>query len=132
MLDEIVIVKYKIEWSVVLTWYLLCLQMKLVAMGYAVIDVPTIITKFSVYVDKKAAGSRRRVLAGEGNGVVELAESISNYLRAKHLRFDAAFWNSSAVEYLRAVDLLLSMPPDYFSPQVLCPYCSWILFIHCT
>ena len=102
--------------------------MKLVAMGYAVIDVSTIISKFSFYVQKKlsawrmlsssASSGSQSLLTGEGNGVIDLVTSISNYLWAKNHLFNAKFWNSSAVEFLRTLDLLLSMPPAYFSPQV--------------
>lgn len=103
--------------------------MKLVGMGYAVVDVSTIIGKFSVYVQKKLSAVRmlsstsadsgsQPFLTGEGNGAVELVTSISNYLWVKSHLFNTKFWNSSAVEFLRILDALLSMPSAYFAPKV--------------
>ena len=95
----------------------------MVGLGYAVSDMPTILTKLSVYVEKKvnelAAPIGGPFLPGEGNAVIDVIQSVDTFLWKKWHLFDAVFWNSSAVSYLRALDSLLSMPSTYFYPNVM-------------
>ncbi|XP_057370415.1 uncharacterized protein LOC130691484 [Daphnia carinata] len=106
-------------------------QLKLITLGYIVTDVPSIINKFADFIESKLksiAKSNRNAnakksqnedtapsyLPGEGNALLEIAMSLEAFLWRRTAVLPQAFWNSTAVRYLYALDALLSMPQDIF------------------
>jgi hypothetical protein len=61
--------------------------------------------------------SRKMLLPGEGNAVVDLLLKIERYMWKKDYLLADHFWNTTAVTYLELLDSLLSMP-QYIIPDV--------------
>lgn len=107
-------------------------QLKLVALGYSVDDVGSITAKFNRAIIRKlnaieATGWANwtsklpspAYLPGEGNTVLELARNIEVFFWKKTDLLPKRFWNSTAIDFLYSLDALLSMPTDFYSPNVL-------------
>ena len=107
-------------------------QLKLVVLGYAVDDVGSITAKFNRAIIRKlnaieASGWANwtsklpspAYLPGEGNALLELARNIEVFLWKKTELLPQRFWNSTAIDYLYSLDTLLSMPPGFYSPNVI-------------
>lgn len=108
-------------------------HMKLVALGYLVADVPSIVKKFTEFVQAKLVaidqnyGNSKRLdpesiphpyLPGEGNSLMEMGRNIEYFSSRKPSVLPPQFWNSIAVRYLYTLDALLSVPADFFHPDV--------------
>jgi hypothetical protein len=102
----------------------------LITLGYAVTDIASIINKFADFIqrklkdfaDLKSAGSEQTTqfpyLPGEGNALLEIAMSLEAFLWKRTEVLPQSFWNSTAIQYLYALDALLSMPKDFFRLDV--------------
>ena len=114
-------------------------QLKLVALGYAVNDVNSITSKFNRLIQRKlnnidASGWANwtfkspnhpfspSYLLGEGNALLELSRNIEIFLWRKTDLLPLRFWNSTAIDYLYALDALLSMPSGFYNPDVFIPF----------
>ena len=109
-------------------------QMKLIALGYVVTDVQSVFNKFvdSIQRKVKATENPNRLitnrtlpdqtpfpyLPGEGNALLEMAKNLEIFLWKKTNLMPPSFWEPTAVNYLYALDSLLSMPEDFFRPDV--------------
>lgn len=99
-------------------------QMRLVALGYGVTDIPSIVTEFYELVRNKfhlfqdEINENGRFLVGEGNAFLEAAKNVEVFLWKKSDLLSPAFWPLQAVEHLYALDTLLSMPFRFFQPEV--------------
>lgn len=112
--------------------------MKTLVLGYPVTTVATIINSLWQHIHVRQPddgyeiddesqsrtkrmnnGSNPSYLPGEGNAVVELLQQINQYLAKKSELLPFEFWNTSAIDYLYAVDSLLSMSPEYILPDVI-------------
>lgn len=111
-------------------------KMKLVALGYVVVDVPSVYNQFGDFIhaklklidetnrlNPKRATRAEQIpfpyLPGEGNALLEMAKILEAFVWSNKTHvLPPSFWNSTAVDYLYALDALLSMPTDYFRPDV--------------
>ena len=109
-------------------------QMKMITLGYMVTDVESIVDKFSEFVKQKfteiqfSKGSNTKLtkiediplpyLAGEGNALLEMAKTFEIFMFKKAHLLPPTYWESTAIHYLYALDTLLSMPKDFFLPDV--------------
>lgn len=99
-------------------------QLKLVTLGYLVTNVQLIVDKFTHLVHKKLESIERHqtietpYLPGEGNALLEMAKSLETFMLKKTRTLEKLFWHTTAVDYLHALDDLLSMPGDFFRPDV--------------
>ncbi|EFX79778.1 hypothetical protein DAPPUDRAFT_104018 [Daphnia pulex] len=104
-------------------------QLKLITLGYAVTDIASIINKFADFIQRKlkdfadheslkSAGSEQTTrflyLPGEGNALLEIAMNLEAFLWRRTEVLPQSFWDSTAIQYLYALDALLSMPKDFF------------------
>ena len=85
-------------------------------LGYQVTTVATIITDIREHIDSQLNSP---FLPGEGNAVLELLQHINQYLMKKSDLLPFIFWDTSAIEYLYAVDAVQSMPPLYIFLDVI-------------
>lgn len=106
-------------------------QLKLIMLGYVVTDVESVVEKFYEFVQRKlndiqfnhskpAPVEQTPVpyLPGEGNALLEMAKSLEAFMSKRTHMLPSTFWNSTAINYLYALDALLSMPRDFFRPDV--------------
>lgn len=106
-------------------------KMKLIMLGYAVGDVPSIVALFSRQIQNRLDGIQQSgkimndsnewpFLPGEGNAFVQLAKALETFLFKRADALSETFWNTTAVEYFHALDSLLSITPhNFFSPDVI-------------
>lgn len=111
-------------------------QLKLITLGYVVTDVASVFNKFTHFIHGKLDGISKfnplanpkktidkeatpsPYLPGEGNALLEIAMSLETFLWRRTEVLPHSFWNLTAVRYLYALDALLSMPRDFFNPDV--------------
>lgn len=108
-------------------------QLKLITLGYAVADVPSIVDQFSRHilkrvnkielVDRDGSSEDREnsssVLPGEGKPLLELAKNVETFLFKRINLIPSSFWNTTAVDYLQALDVLLFVAQqNFFHPDV--------------
>ena len=110
-------------------------QLKLITLGYVVTDIPSIVKKFSDFIQRKLeyfTDHQQRLtnqksttdeqpvsfLPGEGNALLEMAIGLENFLWKRSEVLPQSFWDSTAVRYFYALDALLSMPKELFSLDV--------------
>ena len=119
-------------------------KMKLIMLGYAVGDVPSIVALFSRQIQNRLDGIQQSgkimndsnewpFLPGEGNAFVQLAKALETFLFKRADALSETFWNTTAIEYFHALDSLLSITPhNFFSPDVISTLilnCKWLDFI---
>lgn len=101
-------------------------KLKLVSLGYRVMEIDVIVTNFTNYIwdklNRTLSSSNDEetavFLPGEGNTILDLARSLESFLwKGSHL-MGPLFWNTAAVDYFYALDALLSMPISFFYPEV--------------
>lgn len=108
-------------------------QLKLITLGYAVTDIPSVMNKFADFIERKLQDltdhknqksamdeqtTSSPFLPGEGNALLEIAMNLEAFLWRKTDVLPQSFWDSTAVRYLYALDALLSMPKEFFRLDV--------------
>lgn len=108
-------------------------QMKLIALGYIVTDVQSVFNKFVDSIQRKVKATDQNrsnpkrtppdqapfpYLPGEGNALLEMAKNLETFVWKKTNMIPPSFWEPTAVNYLYALDALLSMPQDFCRPEV--------------
>lgn len=106
-------------------------QFKLITLGYLVADFQSIVDKFTYLIHKKLEDIHGQsvYLPGEGNALLEMAKSLETFMLKKTDMLEKSFWHWTAVDYLYALDDLLSMPADFFRPDVSRYSCGYHLII---
>ena len=106
-------------------------ELKLIMLGYAVSDVPTIVSKLVFYVRNKMTPIQPQrqspsltehtpepFLPGEGNSLLELARTLETFLYKRPNLLPTQFWSTVAVDYFYTLDALLAAPPGFYHPDV--------------
>lgn len=98
-------------------------KVKLITLGYAVTDVPSIVSQLAQHVRKRFADAvPLSFLPGEGNFVLELARSLEIFLQKRADLLPVSFWTEEGLDHFRTLDILLDAPPPhYFRPDDITP-----------